>query len=122
VGSGVIVARESRAHVRVRARIEARISTLDAVEDASGARYYVVAMGTTLDVADAGLGVEAESALAAGRRVIVELDLGDGLTVERSGRVVWHTQDSTGASFMGIVFDEVLTGLASYAQRRGTSG
>lgn len=113
LSTGVIVAREARNHPRVRVQLDAMVSTLDPLqEDGSGERYFVVTGAQTVDVADGGLGLTAESALEAGRRVIVEVTLRDGLSVERSGRVMWNHRDTAGAISMGIAFDEKLLGLA----------
>ena len=117
MGSGVIVARESRVHPRVRVKLDARLSTVEAEQEGAGAPYFVLANATTLDVADAGIGLESDSPIEPGRRVVVEIDIGDGLTVERAGKVVWHSKEPGGASFMGIAFDEVLSGLALSAKR-----
>jgi hypothetical protein len=111
--TGVVVACEARVHPRVRVQLDAIVSTLDPVqEDESGERYFVVTGAQTVDVADGGLGLTAESTLAAGGRVVVEVTLQDGLSVERSGRVMWSHRDALGAVSMGIAFDEDLLGLA----------
>jgi hypothetical protein len=119
LSTGVIVAREARHCPRVTVQLDALVSTLDACQEGdNGDRYFVVTDGRTVDVADGGLGLRAESALEKGRRVIVEMTMGDGLSVERSGRVMWTHREAAGGVTMGIAFDEKLLGLALRATRK----
>jgi hypothetical protein len=103
---------QQRAHARVPARLEVRVSTLDAHE-AFGERYFIVASAMTLDVADGGLGLISDSSLPRGRRVVVELDVHAGLTIERKGSVAWCYVDRLGQHRLGIRFEESLSGLGA---------
>jgi hypothetical protein len=89
-------------------RLSARISTLDPVEPANreGAPYFVLAVATTVDVAEGGVGLRSDCGFEAGQRVVVELELPDAQVVERRGRVVWATLDESGVERLGVEFEE----------------
>jgi hypothetical protein len=109
--SGVVVAREARLHPRRSLGRIASISTLDASRDRTGSAYFVVVEGRTLDVGDGGLGLEVEDSLREGSRVLVDVELGEGRTLECRARVVWSAADANGAHFAGLSFDEPQPGL-----------
>jgi hypothetical protein len=105
--SGVVVARESRRHARRQVSCQASIATLDAERDAStGAPYFLVTAGTTLDVGDGGVGLRVESSISEGRRVLVDLTTDDGQNLARAARVAWTARDMHGVEFLGLCFDE----------------
>lgn len=109
--SGIVIARESRKHPRRVALLVARVSTLKAdLDPKTQASFYVLTDARTLDVGDAGVGLEIDDAVAEGRRVMVELDLPDGSTLTRQASVVWCAKDRD-AHYLGIRFDEPVTGL-----------
>jgi hypothetical protein len=110
--SGVVVAREARLHPRRSIGRTASISTLDAAHDSdSGSSYFLVTEGRTLDVGDGGLGLEVDSSLREGSRVLVDVELADGRLLECRARVVWSSSDAAGAHFAGVSFDEPQHGL-----------
>jgi hypothetical protein len=111
--SGVVVAREARTHPRRSLARVASISTLDASRDGAGSSYFIVTEGRTLDVGDGGLGLEVEDTLREGTRVLVDVELGEGRTLECRARVVWTSDDATGAHFAGLSFDEPQLGLVN---------
>src|SRR5262245_57078036 len=104
--SGVVVAREARRHPRRSVGRVASISTLDAAHDKSGSSYFVVTEARTLDVGDGGLGLELEDTLREGSRVLIDLELGEGRTLECRARVVWTAADASGAHFAGLSFEQ----------------
>jgi hypothetical protein len=112
--SGVVVAREARRHPRLSIARSVSISTLDASRDgATGAFYFLVSEGSTLDIGDGGLGLEVHDTLREGSRVLVDVELGEGRTLECRARVVWTAEDITGAHFAGLSFDEPQPGLVT---------
>jgi hypothetical protein len=111
--SGVVVAREARRHPRRAVGRVASISTLDASHDKSGSSYFVVTEGRTLDVGDGGLGLEVQDTLREGSRVLIDVELGDGRTLECRATVVWTSADATGAHFAGLSFEQPQPGLAN---------
>jgi hypothetical protein len=115
--TGVQITREARGHARVAAQLKARVSTLDpSAESGDGPSYYLLVGAVTLDVADGGLGLAAEESMKRGQRVLVELELASGESVECKGRVAWSGQDTEGRSVLGISFEQELAGLASQAR------
>jgi hypothetical protein len=109
--SGVVVAREARRHPRRSVGRVASISTLDPVHDGKGSSYFVVTEGRTLDVGDGGLGLEVEDTLREGSRVLIDVELGEGRTLECRARVVWTAADPSGAHFAGLSFEQPQPGL-----------
>ena len=72
------------------ARVSVRISTVDAETDPdSGAPFFRSTEATTANLSRGGAFVHSWEPLAAGRRVIVALDLPDGGELQLVGRVVW---------------------------------
>jgi hypothetical protein len=115
--SGVQTTRESRGQVRVAAQLKARVSTLDPTEETRGGpHYYMLLSAVTMDVADGGLGLQADDCMARGQRVVVELELSNGESVECKGRVAWSGEDADGRSVLGISFEQELAGLARQAR------
>ena len=113
--SGVVVARESRRHGRRQVACQASIATLDAERDAStGAPYFLVTAGSTLDVGDGGMGLRVESSISEGRRVLVDLTTDDGQSLARAARVAWTSRDSQGVEFLGLCFDEPWPGFTEH--------
>lgn len=116
--TGIRASKDSRAHKRVRARLEVRLATIDACEDAArGQRFYVLTQATTLDIGDGGMRLECDGRVNSGQRVVLEVELGKGKLVERTGRVAWSADDDTGQHFMGVRFDDVWPGFVSDALR-----
>jgi hypothetical protein len=109
--SGVVVAREARRHPRRRVVFSASVATLDAERDGEGATYFLVTPASTLDVGEGGLGLQVETTIATGRRVLVDVHLEDGRTVECQARVAWTSSDTEGTQFVGVTFDSPLPGL-----------
>ncbi len=109
--SGIVVAREARRHPRRAALLVARVSTLKAdLDPKTQASFYVLTEARTLDVGDAGAGLEVDDAVPEGRRVMVELDLPDGSTLTSRASVMWSAQDRD-AHYLGLRFDEPVPGL-----------
>ncbi len=102
---------------RIRTELSVQLSTLDRNRDAS----YTLTPAKTLDVADGGVGLAVDEAISVGQRVVVEVELVNGHWLERTGRVAWSTADPTGASFVGIEFDVVMSGFAQHAAMARTS-
>ena len=111
--SGVIVACEPRTLPRIRMELNAQVSTLDPNGDAS----YTLASAKTLDVADGGLGLVVDEVICVDQRVVIEIELAGGQSTERTGRVAWTSEDPTGACFIGIQFDAIVTGFAEQATK-----
>jgi hypothetical protein len=115
--SGIQMTRECRGQTRVPAQLKARVSTLDPVtESRDGPLYYMLLSAMTLDVADGGLGLTADDRVARGQRVLVELELANGESIECKGRVAWSGEDAEGRSVLGISFEQELAGLARQAR------
>lgn len=111
--SGVVVAKEARLHPRRRAEFTAHVATLEAARDReTGAPFFLITEGRTLDVGDGGLGLEVQDAIAEGVRVLVDVELDGGRTLACHARVVWTSTDVAGAQFVGVCFDEPKPGLA----------
>ncbi len=109
--SGIVITRESRQHPRRAALLVARVSTLKAdLDPKTQTSFYVLTDARTLDVGDAGAGLEVDDAVAEGGRVMVELDLPDGSTVTSRASVMWCAKDR-GAHYLGLRFDEPVPGL-----------
>lgn len=109
--SGIVVARESRRFPRRDALLVARVTTLKAdLDPETQASFYVLTDARTLDVGDAGAGLEVDDAVPEGRRVMVELDLPDGSTLTCSASVMWSSNDKD-AHYLGLRFDEPVPGL-----------
>jgi Tfp pilus assembly protein PilZ len=107
---------ESRRYPRRRVELTARLACLDPDRDErTGGSVYRMMTVRTVDVSDGGMAVQAEEGFGSGRRVVVELDLPDGRTVEVSGRIVWLELPTNGLrsdARMGIEFGELSAGLA----------
>jgi hypothetical protein len=102
-----VVAREARQHPRRQVACTASLATLEPERDAAtGAAYFLVTPASTLDVGDGGVGLQVESTLSEGRRVLVDLTLEDGRNFARAGRVAWTSRDAHGSHFVGLRFDE----------------
>ena len=111
--SGVVVARESRQHVRRQVSCQASIATLEAERDLStGAPYFLVTAGSTLDVGDGGVGLRVETSISEGRRVLLDLTTDDGENLARAARVAWTSRDAHGVEFLGLCFDEPWPGFS----------
>ncbi len=111
--SGVVIAREARRFPRKRIQLIARISSLQPEHDGEGAAYYVLSDARTLDVGDAGVGLEVDDGVPAGGRVLVEVEMADGSVLTRSATVMWTAEDAAQVSYLGLRFDEPIPGLAA---------
>jgi hypothetical protein len=109
--SRIVIASESRKHPRRVALLVARVSTLQAdLDPKTQASFYVLTDARTLDVSDAGVGLEIDDAVPEGRRVMVELDLPDGSTLTAQASVVWSAKDRD-VHYLGARFAEPVQGL-----------
>jgi Tfp pilus assembly protein PilZ len=77
-------------HKRLSLRVNVRISTLDPVRDTfTGDRYFRVSEETCADLSEGGAFVATHQPLEKDCRVMLELELPDGDSVQTIGRVVW---------------------------------
>lgn len=91
--------------------LSARVSTLQGTIDADHQDpYFVLTEARTLDVGDAGAGLQVDDPMPEGKRVVVELELPDGDLVLRLARVMWSARDSK-SYYLGLRFEEPIPGL-----------
>jgi hypothetical protein len=82
--------RRLQRHRRANVRLPVRISTIDAeTNPATGRPYFCSAEATSLDVSQSGIFISTDEPLSPGRRILVELDLPGGPSVQTVGRVCW---------------------------------
>ncbi len=75
---------------RVSVRMPARISTIDPETDPlTGERFFRASSETCANVSRGGAFVSMRETIPAGRRLLVELEIPGGKTVQAIGRVVW---------------------------------
>jgi len=75
---------------RISVRMAARISTIDAeVDSLTGKRFFRASAETCANVSRGGAFVSMREPIPAGRRLLVELEIPGGKTVQTLGRVVW---------------------------------
>ena len=81
---------QRRRYARVRADIPVRISTIEPdLDPLTGRRYFRASQERCANLSRGGLFVETHELLDPGRRVLIELSLPDGASVEAIGRVAW---------------------------------
>ena len=81
---------KSKPDPRVSVQMPIRISTIDAeIDPRSGRRFFRASSETCANISRSGAFVPTEETLSPGRRLLVELELPGGKTVQRMGRVVW---------------------------------
>jgi hypothetical protein len=77
-------------HRRARVRLPVRISTIDPeIHPETGRPYFCSSEEVSLDVSRGGIFVTTEEPLSPGRRLLIELDLPGGSSVQTLGRVAW---------------------------------
>jgi len=75
---------------RVEVKMDVRISTIDPETDPeTGRPYFRTSEEVVGNISRGGACVEADEAVAEGRRLLVEMDLPSGRTVQTVGRVAW---------------------------------
>ncbi len=116
---------DARRHLRTRIAIPARVATVDPDRDPrTGAAVFRIFDALTLDISDGGLSLSALEDLGSSRRVLVELELSDGHSVELAGRIVWlEPQKEPGLpARMGVALFQQSLGLAERASKLDPSG
>ena len=79
-----------RNNQRYELKMDVRISTIDSeTESTSGRKYFRTSEETCANVSRGGAFVLTSDPVAPGRRVLVELQLPDGPSVQAIGRVAW---------------------------------
>ncbi len=109
---------EARRHARTRIALTARVASVDPDRNPrTGAAVFRIFEALTVDISDGGLALSALEDLGSGRRVIIEIELPDGHSVELSGRIVWlEPQREPGLpARMGVALSQHSLGLAERA-------
>jgi Tfp pilus assembly protein PilZ len=82
--------RTSQQHPRYAMRLPVRMSTIDAeIDRSTGEAYFASTQEFTGNLSCGGLYIPIEEGMTPGRRVLVEVDLPDGETIQTVGRVAW---------------------------------
>jgi Tfp pilus assembly protein PilZ len=95
---------------RVAVRMPVRISTIDPETDPwTGKPYFRTSTETSANVSRGGAFVLTSEPIAPGRRVLLELHLPDGETIQTIGRVAWSRSSfwpagKTGTAGVGVEF------------------
>jgi Tfp pilus assembly protein PilZ len=77
-------------HNRANLRLPVRISTIDSeVDPETGRAFYWTADEFCRDVSRGGAFVTTQEPVRPGRRLLLEMDLPDGQTIQTLGRVAW---------------------------------
>ena len=80
----------NQASKRVNVRVPIRISTIDPeVDPETGKLYFFTAEEFSANVSRSGAFVTTPEPIDPGRRVLVEIDIPDGSSIQTTGRVVW---------------------------------
>lgn len=102
--------RRIQAHARRSLRWPVRVSSVDPeIDAASGLPCYATLEVSSVNLSEGGVFVPSDDTLTPGRRVVVEVDLPNGPTVQALGEVVWRRAPGAARSGdrpagMGIVF------------------
>ena len=81
---------DARRHARTRIALPARVASVDPDRNPrTGTPVFRIFDALTIDISDGGLAFSSLEDLGSGRRVLVELELPDGGSVELAGRIVW---------------------------------
>jgi hypothetical protein len=79
-----------RRHRRVEVRLPARLASIDAERDPAGrGRWYRLSDETCVNVSSGGALVVSPDPLSTGRRLLLELELPTGESLQTVGRVAW---------------------------------
>ena len=89
-------------HPRVDTRMRVRISTVDPETDPEGKPFFRTCEERCFDISRGGTFVMTPDPIEPGLRVLLELDIPGGDTVQTLGRVVWKSLDSSGSKPAGI--------------------
>lgn len=111
---------DARRHARTRIALPARVASVDPDRNPrTGASVFRIFDALTLDISDGGLALSSLEDLGSGRRVLVELELPDGRSIELAGRIVWlEPQREPGLpARMGVALYQQSQGLAERATR-----
>ncbi len=122
-------------HPRVTTSVSVRVSTVDPeIDPTTGRSFFRSVEETTANLSRGGAFVRSWEPLAAGRRVLVEIELYEGLSIQLEGRVAWTRREVRpaesdaaggveptgygveflgGSSFEIAMLDRFLTGLES---------
>ena len=109
-GSTVDALRRVQAHARRGLRWPVRVSAIDPeIDPESGLPCYLSLEASSVNLSEGGVFVPCEDTLTPGRRVVVEVDLPAGSTVQALGEVVWRRAPRAARSGdrpagIGIVF------------------
>jgi Tfp pilus assembly protein PilZ len=109
---------DARRHARLHIALPARVASLDPDRNPrTGTPAFRIFDALTTDISDGGLALSALDDLGSGRRVLVELELPDGSSVELVGRIVWlEPQKEPGLpARMGIALSQQSCGLVERA-------
>jgi Tfp pilus assembly protein PilZ len=112
---------------RLNLRVPARVTTLDAVRDgAAGERYFRVSEETCANLSEGGAFVATHQPIQQDCRVMLEIELPDGQSVQTVGRVVWSQTElaspgraraSGQASGIGVAFTRAAPDQADLLER-----
>lgn len=106
---------EARRYARMRIALPARVASVDPDRNPrTGDTAFRFFEASTVDISDGGLAISAFEDLGSGRRVMIEISLPDGSSVELSGRIVWlePQREPKLPARMGVELSEESLGLA----------
>ena len=110
---------DARRHARTRVALHARVASVDPDRNPrTGTAAFRIFEARTVDVSDGGFAISAFEDLGSGRRVLVELTLANGNSIELVGRIVWlepRKQPGLPAR-MGVALTQQSLGLAERAK------
>lgn len=112
---------DARRYARTRIALPVRVASVDPDRNPrTGAAIFRTFQAETLDISEGGLSIRALEDLGSGRRVLVELELEDGQSIELAGRIVWlEPQPRPGQpARMGVALAQQSLGLVARATAR----
>jgi len=81
---------DARRYPRTRIALPVRVASVDPDRNPrTGAAHFRTFRAETVDISDGGLSLRALEDLGSGRRVLVEIELQGGQSIELAGRIVW---------------------------------
>lgn len=113
---------DRRTHMRFDVRVPVRISTIDPeLDPRTGRKYFRSSRVWSVNLSRGGLFVHTADPVEPGRRLLVEVDLPGGDTIEAVGKVAWsrrilgtaESEDGIGVKFIGATAEQMLA-LESY--------
>jgi uncharacterized protein (TIGR02266 family) len=119
-----------RRHERLPAHLPVRLATIDAETDRwTGRPFFRSCREWSANVSRGGLFIPTPEAILPGRRVLVEVTLPGGETIEAVGRVAWTRRSARldaadagiGLQFVGAAAESIAR-LEDFLRRRSESG